>query len=68
MSVAQPLPIGFFFCFCWKLPPLALPRLLVLDAYLFFMVTMVSKSGKTHEKVMVYKEKNTESAYYSSLQ
>ena len=28
MSVAPPLPIGFFLFF-WKLPPLALPRLLV---------------------------------------
>ena len=28
MSVAQPLPIDFFVF--WKLPPLALPRLLVL--------------------------------------
>ena len=32
MSVAQPLPIGFSFVF-WKLPPVALPRLLV-----FFLV------------------------------
>ena len=28
MGVAQPLPIGFSFVL-WKLPPLALPRLLV---------------------------------------
>ena len=33
MRVAQPLPIGFFFCFVWKLPPLALPRLLVIINY-----------------------------------
>ena len=34
MSVAQPLPIGFF-VFYWKLPPLVLPRLLVVYSLQF---------------------------------
>ena len=39
MSVAQPLPIGFVSFVFWKLPPLALPRVLV-HKYMMQMLQM----------------------------
>ena len=39
MKVAQPLPIGRFF-FLWKLPPLALPRLLVHLVHMILLLNV----------------------------
>ena len=47
MSVAPPLPIGFFLFF-WKLPPLALPRLLVgdLDPVSYLKSVLMTSQGQ----------------------